>query len=426
MAVVSLDFITGLPSTSRGHDAILVVVDKFSKMGHFIPTNATARAEATARLFFDRIITIHVIPATLISDRDPKFTTRFPALHACVLPCPAPRRTALPCTPARCPALLASALPCPARLPAALPSALLRCPAPLASVLPCPACLRTALPRAPPRCPAPSAFRGTRIGGVEVPGGVEAASLGAFDSASAGAEPEEALHTLTLDSSVSHCFFRDNTTSTPLTAPIPVTLATPPEWVTVTQPGGELLTICTNSRTDEHLATFTRRPGSPLNTLTTESALVAESGQVAASVEVAASCLCRLLTHQILLWHHRLGHPSLPRLHGMHSRLLRAAPHSSFPPPNAPLQTLQMDVWGPARVTGQGGERYFLLVVDDYTRYTTVFPLQSKADVHGVLIRWIRAIRLQLRARFRQDLPVLRLHSERGGIAECRIGLVME
>ncbi|CAI7764841.1 unnamed protein product [Closterium sp. NIES-53] len=73
--VVSLDFITGLPSTSRGHDSILVVIDNFSKMGHFIPTNATATAEATARLFFDRIITIHGIPATLISDRDPKFTS---------------------------------------------------------------------------------------------------------------------------------------------------------------------------------------------------------------------------------------------------------------------------------------------------------------------------------------------------------------
>ncbi|CAI7822304.1 unnamed protein product, partial [Closterium sp. NIES-54] len=75
--VVSLDFITGLPSTSRGHDSILVVIDKFSKMGHFIPTNATATAEATARLFFDRIITIHGIPATLISDRDPEFMSKF-------------------------------------------------------------------------------------------------------------------------------------------------------------------------------------------------------------------------------------------------------------------------------------------------------------------------------------------------------------
>ncbi|CAI7850684.1 unnamed protein product [Closterium sp. NIES-54] len=45
-------------------------------MGHFIPTNATVTAEATARLFFDRIITIHSILATLISDRDPKFTSK--------------------------------------------------------------------------------------------------------------------------------------------------------------------------------------------------------------------------------------------------------------------------------------------------------------------------------------------------------------
>ncbi|CAI7775541.1 unnamed protein product, partial [Closterium sp. NIES-54] len=40
-----------------------------------------------------------------------------------------------------------------------------------------------------------------------------------------------------------------------------------------------------------------------------------------------------------------------------------------------------MDVWGPARVRGQGHERYFLLVVDDYSRYTTVFPLRSKGEV---------------------------------------------
>ncbi|CAI7818398.1 unnamed protein product [Closterium sp. NIES-53] len=227
---------------------------------------------------------------------------------------------------------------------------------------------------------------------------------------------------------------------------------------------------------------FTRRPGSGLYTLTTEFALVAESGQVTASVEVAASCSCRLLAHQTLLWHHRLGHPSLPCLRGMHSRLLvsglprslpplprshappclpcvegrqHASPHSSFPPTTAPPQTLHMDVWGPARVPGHGGESYFLLVVDDYMRYTTAFPLQSKAEVRSVLICWIRAVS-RLSARFQQDLLVLRLHSDRGsefssdlleefcgaegirqtftlpaspqqnGIAERRIGLVME
>ncbi|CAI5479951.1 unnamed protein product [Closterium sp. Yama58-4] len=115
-----------------------------------------------------------------------------------------------------------------------------------------------------------------------------------------------------------------------------------------------------------------------------------------------------------------------------------------------------MDVWGPARVSGQGRERYFLLVVDDYSRYTTVFPLRSKGEVPAVLIPWIRTVRLQLRERFRTDFPVLRLHSDRGGefssdllqdfcqgegilqsftlpaspqqngVAERRIGLVME
>ncbi|CAI7796556.1 unnamed protein product [Closterium sp. NIES-53] len=137
--------------------------------------------------------------------------------------------------------------------------------------------------------------------------------------------------------------------------------------------------------------------------------------------------------NKTLLWHHRLGHPSLPRLRGMHSRLLvsvlprslpplppsptppclpcvegrqRSAPHSSsFPPTTAPLQTLHMDLWGPARVSGQGCEHYFLLVVDDYTRYTTVFPLRSKGRV---------AVCLQLRERFRADHPVLRLHSDKG------------
>ncbi|CAI7870302.1 unnamed protein product, partial [Closterium sp. NIES-53] len=144
---------------------------------------------------------------------------------------------------------------------------------------------------------------------------------------------------------------------------------------------------------------------------------------VSASGQVAASCSCRLLSHQTLLWHHRLGHPSLPRLRGMHSRLLvyglprslpplppspappclpcvegrqRAAPHSSFSSTTAPLQTLHMDVWGHSRVSGQSRERYFLLVVDDYTRYTTVFPLRSKGQVVDVLIPWIRMRRIGL------------------------------
>ncbi|CAI7858667.1 unnamed protein product, partial [Closterium sp. NIES-54] len=213
--------------------------------------------------------------------------------------------------------------------------------------------------------------------------------------------------------------------------------------VTTTTTRGQHVAICTCTRTGRHLATFTRRPGSSLYTLTTEPAQVAASGQVSALGRVAAPCSCRLLSHQTLLWHHCLGHPSLPSLHGMQSCHLvsglprslpplppspappclpcvegrqRAAPHSSsFPPTTAPLQTLHMDVWSPAHFSGKDCERYFLLVVDDYTRYTTVFPLRSKGKVPDVFIPWIRAVRLQLRKRFRDDLPVMRLHSDRGG-----------
>ncbi|CAI7896949.1 unnamed protein product [Closterium sp. NIES-53] len=108
---------------------------------------------------------------------------------------------------------------------------------------------------------------------------------------------------------------------------------------------------------------------------------------------------------------------------------LRAAPHSSmFPPTEAPLQTLHMDVWGPARVRGQGHERYFLLVVDNFSRYTTVFPLRRKGDVPEVLIDWIRAARLQLRESFGSDFPTFTLPAspQRNGIAERRIGMVMD
>ncbi|CAI7789471.1 unnamed protein product, partial [Closterium sp. NIES-54] len=226
-------------------------------------------------------------------------------------------------------------------------------------------------------------------------------------------------------------------------------------------PASQRVTHCTCARIGRHLATFTRRPGSSLYTLSTESPPVPASGQVAASSQVfaaasgsgpeSAPCSCRLQSHQTLLWHHRLGHPSQPRLRGMASRVLvaglphslpplppgpaptcvpcvegrqSAAPHSSeFSPTEAPLQTLHMDVWGPARVRGQGHERYFLLVVDDYSRYTTVFPLRSKGDVTEVLIDWIRADRLQLRESFGSDFPVLRLHSDRGGeFSSARLG----
>ncbi|CAI7774045.1 unnamed protein product [Closterium sp. NIES-54] len=59
-----------------------------------------------------------------------------------------------------------------------------------------------------------------------------------------------------------------------------------------------------------------------------------------------------------------------------------------------------------------------------HTRYTMVFPLRSKGEVHDVLIPWIRAARLQLHERFREDLPVLRLHSDRGVMEVARTSMI--
>ncbi|CDJ56293.1 Retrotransposon nucleocapsid protein, related [Eimeria maxima] len=72
---VSLDFITDLPHTHAGHDAILVLVDSLSKMAHFIPTRKTSSAADTVALLADRVIRYHGFPETLVSDRDPRFTS---------------------------------------------------------------------------------------------------------------------------------------------------------------------------------------------------------------------------------------------------------------------------------------------------------------------------------------------------------------
>ncbi|CAI7841418.1 unnamed protein product, partial [Closterium sp. NIES-53] len=219
-------------------------------------------------------------------------------------------------------------------------------------------------------------------GGAAALGTCEAAALGASastapgagESAHSGTASAQVFHTFTLDSGASRSFFRDRTTLTSLSQPVAVSLADPsggpvlasfstvlpcsaapsgtlsglylPSFSTNLVSGADLqdqgvdqftpasqrVTHCTCARTGHHLATFTRRPGSSLYTLSTESPPVPPSGQVAASSQVLATtsapgpesapCSCRLLSHQTLLWHHRLGHPSLPRLRGMASRVL--------------------------------------------------------------------------------------------------------
>ncbi|CAI7930287.1 unnamed protein product, partial [Closterium sp. NIES-54] len=232
------------------------------------------------------------------------------------------------------------------------------------------------------------------------------AAPGAGTSTLAGTAPTEALHTFTLDSGASRYFFRDSTTLMPLSRPVAVSLADPSGGPVLARSSKVLPCPAAPSGllSGLHLPSFSMNlvSGADLQNAWVYAA-------ASRSSPASAPCSCRPLSHETLLWHHRLGHPSLPRLRGMASRDLVsglprslpplpmgsaptcvpcvegrqcAAPHSSsFPPTEAPLQTLHMDVWGPARVRGRCHERFFLLVVDDYSRYTTVFPLRSKGEV---------------------------------------------
>ncbi|CAI7860601.1 unnamed protein product, partial [Closterium sp. NIES-54] len=243
------------------------------------------------------------------------------------------------------------------------------------------------------------------------PGGSEsAAALGAHASPATGPASAEALHTFTLDSGASRCFFRDSTTLTPLAAPVPVSLADPtggpvvarastvlpcpavpsgslsslnlPKfltnlvsnaaiqdvWVDTFIPGGQRVAISCSVL----LVLVTLPPNSPLTP-------PPQSPLLAASPQHSPPSPCLWPSHVPALPPALTCPMGLPCIEGWQ----RAAPHSSeFPPTTSPLQTLHMD---------------------------------HKAHVSGVLIPWNHATHRQLRERFCRDLPVRRLHYDRGG-----------
>ncbi|CAI7853643.1 unnamed protein product [Closterium sp. NIES-53] len=234
-------------------------------------------------------------------------------------------------------------------------------------------------------------------------------------------------------------------------------------WI---EPSGETA-VCVDGDMYAPLATFTAEPGSGLYTLHTSprgqqqqqllpptpltipcqvpashqvaaSPQVAVSGQVPVSGPVAVSCSYRLLAHPTVLWHHRMGHPSISCLHAMSSQRLvlglprvlpslppslvppcspcvegrlRATPHSSsLRPDTEPFRTLHLDVWGPTSRPDPEQESFFLVVVDDYSCYTTVFPLAKKSNVTSTLIRWL------LTTADTRGRRVSCLHSDCGGL----------
>lgn len=74
---VTIDFIGPLPLTKKGNNSIITIVDKTTKMVHFISTTTSATAPVVASLFIDNVVRLHGLPTTIISDRDVRFTAQF-------------------------------------------------------------------------------------------------------------------------------------------------------------------------------------------------------------------------------------------------------------------------------------------------------------------------------------------------------------
>ena len=72
-----MDFVTHLPWTPQGHDAVWVIVDRLMKSAHFLAVQMTFTLERFRRLYIREIVRLHGVPVSIVSDRDPRFTKHF-------------------------------------------------------------------------------------------------------------------------------------------------------------------------------------------------------------------------------------------------------------------------------------------------------------------------------------------------------------
>jgi hypothetical protein len=72
-----MDFIVRLPRTQSGYDSTWVIVDRLTKVGHFIPVKTTYSGAKLAELYMARIVCLHGVPKKIVSDRGPQFTSKF-------------------------------------------------------------------------------------------------------------------------------------------------------------------------------------------------------------------------------------------------------------------------------------------------------------------------------------------------------------
>ena len=74
---ITMDFMTNLPKTSRGHDVVWVIVDRLTNSVHFLAVRMTFTLEEFCKLYIREIVRLHGVPVSIVSDRDPRFTAHF-------------------------------------------------------------------------------------------------------------------------------------------------------------------------------------------------------------------------------------------------------------------------------------------------------------------------------------------------------------